>query len=97
MRELRKTGHPQIDSALAIAFDYAEFEGAHHKQWLIDQMVIALCGGEDSVTYTNFVEDYENQNAVEEEDYFQEEDEEGEDDFEDYDGYSVEWDKGISP
>ena len=34
----------RIDSALDIAYLYASIDGAHHKDWVIDQMVKALCG-----------------------------------------------------
>ena len=34
----------RITKALAIAFAYGEIDGAHHKMWVIDQMVRALTG-----------------------------------------------------
>lgn len=34
----------RIKNALAIAFEYGCIEGAHHKDWVIDQMVRALTG-----------------------------------------------------
>jgi hypothetical protein len=43
--------------ALEIARDNAGFDGAMHKQWVIDQMVRALCGSEDQ--YRIFVTNYE--------------------------------------
>lgn len=98
MNGLRTTGHPLIDSALDIAFEYSGFDGAHNKQWVIDQMVIALYGGEDTDAYREFVESYENPEGdeMDPEEYriYDEETEEY---------YSVknliypEWDKGISP
>ena len=30
--------------ALKVAFEYAQIDGAHHKDWVIDQMVRALTG-----------------------------------------------------
>lgn len=32
----------KIAKALEIAFDYASYDGSHHKTWCIDQMVRAL-------------------------------------------------------
>lgn len=40
--------------ALAIAFQYAGYDGGHHKQWVIDQMVNALAGEK----YPQFLEVY---------------------------------------
>jgi len=49
----------RIIQALKIASDYSQYDGSHHKEWAIDQMVRALtgedydgfiaayCGGED--------------------------------------------------
>lgn len=34
----------RIDIALAIARDYGSVDGAHHKTWVIDQMVRTLAG-----------------------------------------------------
>ena len=96
MGELKTTGNSKIDNALEIALNYAGFDGEHHKSWCIDQMVIALYGGEDSDAYKEFVYVYENP----EEDNTEEtlNSEEDEDEF-GYDaGYSIyEWDKGIAP
>lgn len=36
----------RIDAALALAFVYGPTDGAHHKMWVIDQMVRALTGDE---------------------------------------------------
>lgn len=44
-------------NALQIAMYYAGFDGAHHKMWVIDQMVRALCRTEEA--YQLFVEAYE--------------------------------------
>lgn len=33
-----------VAQALTIAFKYANIDGAHHKMWVIDQMVRALTG-----------------------------------------------------
>jgi len=35
----------QIAAALAVARDYGQTDGAHHKMWVIDQMVRKLTGG----------------------------------------------------
>ena len=42
----------RIGKALEIAEEWAEFEGAHHRMWVIDQMVRALI----PTTYTAWVE-----------------------------------------
>lgn len=44
-----------IEAALEVAFRYSGIDGAHHKQWVIDQMVRALTGGD----YKAWVNDYE--------------------------------------
>lgn len=48
--------HEAIEKALEIACAYGNIDGAHHKMWVIDQMVRALCITEDS--YDDFVESY---------------------------------------
>ena len=35
---------PRIEAALEIAHRYGGIDGAHHKMWVIDQMVRALAG-----------------------------------------------------
>lgn len=35
------------DKALALAFRYGGIDGAHHKAWVIDQMIRALAGSEE--------------------------------------------------
>jgi hypothetical protein len=37
----------RISEATEIAFQYAGIDGAHHKQWVIDQMLRKLLGDED--------------------------------------------------
>lgn len=44
----------RIDAALDTAFHYGQTDGAHHKAWVIDQMVAALMGPD----YQRWVEDY---------------------------------------
>lgn len=39
-----KTRQERIEKALAIAVAYGGIDGAHHKDWTIDQMVRALTG-----------------------------------------------------
>jgi hypothetical protein len=36
----------RIDKAIEIAVSYGGIDGAHHKDWVIDQVVRALAGGE---------------------------------------------------
>lgn len=38
------TDAEKIDAALKLAFDYGGIDGAHHKMWVIDQMIRALTG-----------------------------------------------------
>lgn len=74
----------RINAALAIATSYGGIDGAHHKTWVIDQMIRALTGcplayqSTTDVTqeYKNFIAVYRN----------------GEDGPETYD-----WDEGIAP
>ena len=46
----------QIDKALEIAWQFSQIDGAHHKAWVIDQMVRALCGTEEQ--YQQYVGEY---------------------------------------
>lgn len=34
----------RIEAAIALAVEYGGIDGSHHKAWVIDQMVRALCG-----------------------------------------------------
>lgn len=47
----------RIERALGIAWRYGQIDGDHHKMWVIDQMVRALCGNEEE--YADWVETYE--------------------------------------
>ena len=47
----------RVDKALKLAWRYVQIDGAHHKTWVIDQMVRALCGREEE--YKKWVERYE--------------------------------------
>lgn len=44
-----------VREALKIARDVGQVDGAHHKQWVIDQMVQSLTGDQ----YDSFVQIYE--------------------------------------
>lgn len=33
-----------VSKALSVAYNYSQIDGAHHKAWVIDQMVRALTG-----------------------------------------------------
>ena len=46
-----------IEKALEVARDYGQIDGAHHRAWVIDQMVRALCGSE--ANYDKWVAEYE--------------------------------------
>lgn len=52
-----------IANALTIAWDYAQIDGEHHKMWVIDQMVRALCGTEEK--YKEWVNAYQEPFAFE--------------------------------
>jgi hypothetical protein len=59
-RRRRKTDFDRIVAALGMAEKYHGTGGAHHKDWIIDQMVRALCGGEplgDGFTETPWYRD----------------------------------------
>jgi hypothetical protein len=47
----------KIKEALEIAWTYATIDGCHHKMWVINQMVKALCGSEEE--YRKWIEAYE--------------------------------------
>ena len=42
--------------ALGLIEQYADVDGKHHRQWLLDQVVSALTGDDDE--YRHFVEEY---------------------------------------
>jgi hypothetical protein len=37
----------RIEAALSLIYDFAAFDGAHHKQWVIDQVVQMLTADEE--------------------------------------------------
>jgi hypothetical protein len=41
---LRREFHDKIEAAIEIAVSYGQTDGAHHKTWVIDQMVRILAG-----------------------------------------------------
>lgn len=47
----------RIKQALDFAWSYGQIDGSHHKMWVIDQMVKALCGSEEE--YKNWVIAYQ--------------------------------------
>ena len=53
-----------IETALNLAWSYAQIDGDHHKMWVIDQMVRTLCGNEEE--YEKWVEAYETPNGSDE-------------------------------
>ena len=77
-----------IEKALEYAYRYGQIDGAHHKQWVIDQMVRALLESPtvdeiqgESLKYKKLIKDYEhlsNDGKYEEEKIY-------------------EWDIGIAP
>lgn len=42
-----------LEDALQIALEYGAVDGGHHKEWVIDQMVRAMCLDEE--TYQRFI------------------------------------------
>lgn len=52
------TNEQKIKKALEIAWEYGQFDGAHHKMWVIDQMVRVL-----SDDYDKFVKEYEEEDG----------------------------------
>ncbi len=46
----------RIQDALMTAINYGQIDGAHHKMWVIDQMVQKLLGSEKN--YNDFVDRY---------------------------------------
>ena len=47
--------------AVNLAYQYGQIDGAHHKAWVIDQMVRSILGD----SYEAFVADYENDGEYE--------------------------------
>lgn len=47
----------RIKEALKIAWSYGQIDGNHHKTWVIDQMVRALCGSDKE--YSDWINSYE--------------------------------------
>ena len=45
-----------MEKALELIFEYGQIDGAHHKAWVIDQVVRILCGKE----YEKEIADYKN-------------------------------------
>ena len=56
----------RIESALQIAWSCAQIDGEHHKMWVIDQMVRALCGITEK--YVDWVKTYES--PITDEEYY---------------------------
>lgn len=47
----------RVTVALKIAYQYGQIDGAHHKAWVLDQMVRVLCGSE--AEYNDWVRLYQ--------------------------------------
>ena len=47
----------RIKDALDLAWQYGQIDGSHHRVWVIDQMVRALCGSEKK--YEKWVRAYQ--------------------------------------
>lgn len=47
----------RIDEALDLIESYGGIDGAHHKQWVLDQVVRKLCGSEES--YQAWLDNYQ--------------------------------------
>lgn len=61
-----KSSEERIEMALGVAFSYSQIDGAHHKAWIIDQMVRALLGIEK---YDDWVKEYEKNDEDEDDPY----------------------------
>lgn len=46
----------KISKALELALRFGQTDGVHHKAWVIDQMIRALCGSEEE--YQKWVREY---------------------------------------
>lgn len=58
------TDKEKIEKAIKIAWQYAQYDGSHHKMWVIDQMVRVLLG---ETEYKNFIDAYQTPDG---EDYY---------------------------
>jgi hypothetical protein len=52
-----RTREERIDGACDLIRDYGDIDGAHHKQWLLDQVLRMLCVDNDE--YSAWVAAYE--------------------------------------
>jgi len=93
---LSKNAEQRIALALAIAYDYGQVDGDHHKAWVIDQMVRALTDCPSEVKYgtdsQGYKYSYSVQGESEEYKHWVKTHNNGEDGP---DTYS--WDEGITP
>lgn len=46
-----KSPKEKIDEAITVAVEYGSCDGAHHKMWVIDQMLRALMGPTEYAEY----------------------------------------------
>ena len=51
-----KTAQEKIDEAVDIIAECAMFDGGHHKQWVLDQVLRTLLG--DDLTYQMWIQAY---------------------------------------
>ena len=61
------TDAEKIEKALEVAWNYGQVDGSHHKMWVIDQMVRALCGSEEE--YHKWLEKYKEPTPSDEDGY----------------------------
>lgn len=57
----------RIKKALELAWNYGQIDGSHHRLWVIDQMVRALCGSDEE--YKKWIAQY--QEPLENGDYYE--------------------------
>ena len=57
----------RIKEALDIAYDFGSVDGAHHKQWVMDQMLRALLADD----YCEWVAEYEKPIDEDSDDYYE--------------------------
>lgn len=93
----------RIARAKELAFSYAQIDGSHHKMWVIDQMLKALCGSpllvENATDYKGQPYSYQYQaNSIEYDEFINEyRGELTEDAMWGEPTYEYEWDDGCAP
>lgn len=53
-QQMTDTEESKIEQAISLIYEYGGIDGAHHKQWLLDQVLRVLLGDE----YAEWIEGY---------------------------------------